>query len=128
MEGRGWCLYHLNRYSEAIVVFNKLIEVSPEYVDAYQGRGQNQLKKGNHEQAIKDFDKAIGLNSEYPAAYEARGKCWYELGETEKAVKDLAQALVLDSQADSSLLRKILNQKEMDRIQQQKALVACSLS
>lgn len=62
-------LYKLKRYEEAIVAYDKAIELKSDYAEAYAGKGNvhNFLKQ--YDAAIQCCDKAIELDSKYPPAY-----------------------------------------------------------
>ena len=41
--------------------FDKAIEISPEFAEAYYKRGEAKSSIGNHFDAIKDYNKAIDI-------------------------------------------------------------------
>ncbi|WP_297247149.1 tetratricopeptide repeat protein [uncultured Brachyspira sp.] len=61
------------KYEEAIVYYNKAIELDPNYTDAYNGRGKAKNDLGKYEDSIKDFNKVIELTPNYTNAYYDRG-------------------------------------------------------
>ena len=61
------------KYEEAIVYYNKAIELDPNYTDAYNDRGFTKYYLGQYEDSIKDFNKVIELTPNYTNAYYDRG-------------------------------------------------------
>ena len=57
----------------ALADFNKAIELKPDYVNAYDARGNVRSKKGDLDGALADYNKAIGLNPTNFNAYDNRG-------------------------------------------------------
>ena len=62
---RGYMMYELERYQEAIVAYNKAIQLKPDYATAYRARGMAKAFLGQHFAAISDYDKAIQLKPDY---------------------------------------------------------------
>jgi tetratricopeptide (TPR) repeat protein len=58
----GFAYFNLSRYSEAIVNYNKAIELAPKYVKTYYNRGNYYLAMNDHERALADFYKVQSLN------------------------------------------------------------------
>lgn len=50
------------QYDQAILNFNKALEMNPKYAEAYCNRGGAYLGKGRYDMAILDFNKAIEIN------------------------------------------------------------------
>ena len=72
--------------------FNRVIQLSPHYAEAYNNRGAVYAAKGETSRAIEDFDRAIQLNPDYAEAYNNRGKEHLLLKEWEKVRIDLNTA------------------------------------
>lgn len=54
---RGWSLYDVGRYEEAIAAYNKGISAQPEYPFVYFRRGLAYDKLGRSDEASSDFDR-----------------------------------------------------------------------
>ena len=61
------------KYEEAIVYYNKAIELNPNNSAAYNDRGFTKYYLGQYEDSIKDFNKVIELTPNYTNAYYDRG-------------------------------------------------------
>jgi tetratricopeptide (TPR) repeat protein len=85
---RGAAYSHLGNDRQAIVDYDKALEINPEYADAYYNRGTIYLHLGNYRQAIRDFDKALSINPIYAMAYHNRGLANSNLGNYQQAIGD----------------------------------------
>ncbi|WP_239662075.1 tetratricopeptide repeat protein, partial [Brachyspira hyodysenteriae] len=81
---------------EAIVDFNKSIELNPKNEKAYFNRGIEKIKLARYEEAIVDFNKAIKLNKNYEKAYSNRGIAKVKLARYEKAIVDFNKSIELN--------------------------------
>jgi len=79
-----------------IADYTKAIEINPQYVAAYFGRGyaKNELK--DYQGAIADFNKALEINPEYPDAYMNRGNAKYYLKDYQGAIADYNKAIEIN--------------------------------
>lgn len=73
-------LFNLCHYDKALELFNKLLELNPNYDKAYLNKGWSVVILGvllnrlsQFEEAILCFDKAIAINSKYDEAYYSKG-------------------------------------------------------
>ncbi len=65
---QGKVKYEAGHYQEAIVDFDKAVQLNLESLHTYYKRGTAKAILGEHEAAITDFDKAIQLNPEFAEA------------------------------------------------------------
>jgi tetratricopeptide (TPR) repeat protein len=71
----GVAYYDTGLYDDAIILFDKAIDVVPmpsDYLAAYFQRGMSHFRKGSYRRAIADFDMLIGLEQDYPNAAHYR--------------------------------------------------------
>jgi tetratricopeptide (TPR) repeat protein len=90
-----------DEYNEAIVDFNKAIELNPKDALAYLFRGKVYGALGKYNEAIADLSKAIELNPKDVLAYCNRGKTYSLIGDRTRAVQDLSKAIKLHPDARS---------------------------
>lgn len=93
---KGYAAAIAERWEEALVAFNKAIELDPKNAKAYYNRGNACGKLGNYSQAIKDYNKAIELDPKYAAAYNNRGFTYDNLGDKQRANQDFKTAARLN--------------------------------
>jgi tetratricopeptide (TPR) repeat protein len=85
------------QWDEAIVEFNKAIEINPTYSYAYSCRGLAYVKgKGQYDKAISDFSRAIEINPSHTIAYFNRGGAFVHIGQSDKAISDYTKAIEIN--------------------------------
>ena len=72
----------------AIVDFDRAIELDDQFAIAYFNRGTAKHRKGDYEGAIADFNHAIELNPQFAAAYSNRSNTKNKIGDHEGAIAD----------------------------------------
>jgi tetratricopeptide (TPR) repeat protein len=93
---KGVALVLEGKYNEAIINFNKAIELDPKDAVAYNNRGVAYGELGNYEQEITDCSKAIEINPKLAVAYYHRGIAYQKLGNRKQAAKDKNKAYALN--------------------------------
>jgi len=68
---RGEAYAQLNNYDQAVDDYNKVLEILPNFADAFIARGELFSKHGNYDQSLKDFNKAIESAPKSGIAYNA---------------------------------------------------------
>jgi|GEM_PF-2018428 len=94
-----WSAYYkaeLSRYEEALLDYDKAIELDPDVATAYNNRGSVKNKLQRYEDALLDYDKAIDLDPTLASAYNNRGLAKINLNRYEEALLDLDKAIDLD--------------------------------
>ncbi len=81
--------------SEALVRFNKAIELNPQAIHAYNNRGNAFVNVGQWDRALQDFDKVLSLNPEFAEGYSNRAIVFSQVGRFEQALNDIQSALRL---------------------------------
>ncbi len=95
---RGTMQYMSGRGAEAIVHYDRAIELSPHCARAYNNRGGARLILSDHTEAISDFNMAIELAPAYVSAYHNRANAYLDAEEYAKAVVDYTRAIELNPQ------------------------------
>jgi len=83
-------------FSEAIKDYTNLIEISPEFIQAYLQRGICYQNIGNYLSALRDFDKFIEVKNDEPYAFSSRGWVKYYLKDYIGAMADFNKQIELD--------------------------------
>jgi len=68
---RGAAYAQLNDYDQAMKDYNKVLEILPNFAEAFVVRGDLFSKLGNYDQSLKDFNKAVELVPKDASAYNA---------------------------------------------------------
>ena len=93
---RGTMQYMSGRGAEAIVHYDRAIELSPQCARAYNNRGGARLILSDHDEAISDFNKAIDLAPTYVSAYHNRANAYLDSEQYAKAIPDYTRAIELN--------------------------------
>lgn len=79
-------------YKNAIVEFDKAIELNPEHVRAYYNRGLAKVSINDYVKAIDDYTSTIRIDSKHALAYFTRGRAKYNLGKSKTDNGNVAEA------------------------------------
>jgi len=95
----SWFYYNIGsaylqkrEFDQAILFFNKSLEINPKYAAAYETRGIICSRREQYDQAIADFNKALEIDPKYAEAYINRGRAYYFKGEYDKSWEDIKKA------------------------------------
>lgn len=87
----------LKREDEALAEFQKVVDINPEYVQAWYNMGQIcMIKKKDFSKALHCFDRAVSIRPDYVGAHHQRGVVMELLGEPQKALECWRKTLELD--------------------------------
>ena len=84
------------RDEEAILIFNTILEIEPDYVDVINDRGVSYYYLRDYDNAIADFSRAIELNPTYARAYNNLANSYRQLGDYDQALAEYANAIELN--------------------------------
>ncbi len=97
-QSLGKFLLRVQRYEDALVVYNELIGKRSSDSQLYLNRGVAYLHTGQLDKALADFNESITLDPKNAEAYNSRGVCWFYKGNYEKAVQDYSRAIECNPQ------------------------------
>jgi len=103
---KGGALGDLGRHDEALEMFDKAIEINPQFDKAYYNKGLALGNLGRCEEAIEMFDKTIEINPQDAKAYYNKGVILGKLGRHEEAIEMFDNAIEIDPQNVSAYLNK----------------------
>ncbi len=81
--------------TEAIKLYNQVIELSPHNRSAYNNRGNLKMKLGKLDEAMEDYNKAIELEPNNANRYITRAKCYKLMANGEKDVEKKTKLEIL---------------------------------
>ena len=93
---RGCALQTLRRYEEALVCFQRAVELQPGFIDAIVNSGSVQLALRRFEAALANFDIVVEKAPKDAEAWNNRANALVELGREAEALASLDKALALD--------------------------------
>lgn len=85
----------LNRFEEALLEFDRAIELNPALARAYRGKGVALVLQRKHAEALVAFDRAIQLNPGDPAVYMSQGLSLLALKQWRKGLRAWGYANLL---------------------------------
>ncbi|MGF1521126.1 MAG: substrate-binding domain-containing protein [Leptolyngbyaceae cyanobacterium] len=103
LSRRGIALMNLDRPDEAMKSFDQALEMEPDDLVAWLGKGNVMTKANRFDEAIFCFDKAIELNANTAAAWYGKGMALQKMGRDAEAQSCFARAQALGGGEDISL-------------------------
>lgn len=94
-------------YEEAIVQFDRSVELDPEFMRSYLNRGIAKIGLKDYEGAKSDFDRVMKLKRGYALGFLLRGVANHGLGDDDAMKADFEIGLQLDYRALSTIPDKI---------------------
>ena len=88
----------LEAYDSALADYSKVIDIDPQYAQAYYNRGNTYADLEEHDSAVADYSKAIDIDPQDAQAYYNRGNTYYNLEEYDSALADYSKAIDIDPQ------------------------------
>ncbi len=99
-------------YDNAILYYDKAIELHPYFSSTFNERGYCKAKKFNYTAALEDYTAAIRRNEREPQYFVNRGIAYFKLGKINEAIKDFETASLLGSREAKKILSKVGYYKE----------------
>ncbi len=93
---QGLISFEKTNYEDAIHYFSKVIEIDPNYSEAYNDRGSAYRLLEKYNEAVEDYSKAIMLKKT-AIYYNNRGSVKMKLEKYAEAIDDYTAAIILDS-------------------------------
>jgi superkiller protein 3 len=94
----GIHFYQQKEILKAIQAYQKVIELDPNYIEAYNNLGIIYQEMGDLEKALEAYQNSININPGYEKAYNNRGIVLYLQGRDEEALESFQKALGLNPQ------------------------------
>jgi len=91
----GWDLARKGDLEDAVVCYDKALELDPEFVDAWYNKGLALMKLSNWGEAVKCFDKVIEYAPDNEAAWINKGQALFNRGEYKEAIVCYDKAIEL---------------------------------
>jgi type IV pilus biogenesis/stability protein PilW len=92
----GIHFYQQKEILKAIQSYLKVMELDPNYVEAYNNLGIIYQEMGELEKALEAYQKSVEINPRYEKAYNNRGIVFYLQGRHEEALGSFQKALALN--------------------------------
>lgn len=93
LNNSGVIAYHSGQYEKAQELFNKAIELEPDFTEGYNNLGLTYTEINEEDKATDAFKKAIELDPDLPATYNNLGYVFYRLGSYNEAIEMYNEAI-----------------------------------
>lgn len=90
--------HELKRYQDAIEAYENVIEIEPNFFQAWNGQGKTFYELKKYPEALEAYESAIKLKPNYLEAWEGRGLTLFELGQYKYAIDSFNKALSLNQE------------------------------
>jgi tetratricopeptide (TPR) repeat protein len=88
--------YRTGAYAKAIGLFDRVLQLDHEHLNAYLQRGFCHSLQQDYEAAVRDFTEVIKRKNDHIWAYTSRGSAYNRMGKPELAIRDFDQVLTID--------------------------------
>ena len=113
----GVVLFQKGDVDEAIVQYQKALEIHPGYADAHNNFGNALFQQGKVEDAMAEYQKALQINPNLAKAYYNRGAALFQQDKVDEAIVQYRKAVQInheDSEANNNLGNALLHQGKAD--------------
>lgn len=90
--------------SRAIMKWKKVVEIKPNYADAYYNLGLAYISKEMFDDAREEFKKAIDINPNYADAHKRLGDVFKEQGKMDDAIVEYKEAIRINPKYSDALI------------------------
>lgn len=94
---KGQMLLRQGQTNEALVMFERAVEIDPQHQQAWIWRAMALTDTGNFFAALKSYDESLKLDESNAGAWNSKGALLMELGKLQPALDCFARALELSS-------------------------------
>ncbi len=88
--------YDLKQYENAIESYEKVVEIQPDFSQAWNGLGKTFYEIKRYKEASEAYNSAIKLENNNKQAWKGRGFSLYKLSKYEDAISSFNKAITLD--------------------------------
>ena len=105
---KGYILTKFGKLDEAIINYDKAIQINPNDVQAWTYKGacllySNASNSGRYDEALKCYNKALEIDPKYTDAWNGKGNALYVLKNYDEAIKCYDRALDINPNSTDAL-------------------------
>uniref|UniRef100_A0A7V4N3N3 Tetratricopeptide repeat protein n=1 Tax=Thermodesulfobacterium geofontis TaxID=1295609 RepID=A0A7V4N3N3_9BACT len=106
----------LKQFDSALEIFNKVLEMDPNYVKALEARAVIYIQKNELELAQNDLEKAINIEPENARLYFRLGQIYYRKKDLDKALELFTKAIDLEPNYPAAYMARsqVLREKGLE--------------
>lgn len=94
--GKAEAAYYANEIETALTIWNSVLTIAPNKLEAWYGKGVALGRLGRHDEALEAYDKALKINPDYPEAWSNKGVALDSLGRHDEALKACDKTLEIN--------------------------------
>jgi tetratricopeptide (TPR) repeat protein/predicted Ser/Thr protein kinase len=98
LSKQGNTLFDLQRYQDALEVYEQAVNIRPDYAQGWNGQGKTLYKLKKYKEALTAYDQAIQIQPDYFEAWSGRGFVLANLQRYQEAIASFDKALQLNNQ------------------------------
>jgi tetratricopeptide (TPR) repeat protein len=95
LNKQGNTLFDLQRYKDALTVYEKAVNLRPDYAQGWNGQGKTLYELKQYKEALAAYDKAIQIQPDYLEAWIGRGYVLGILQRYQEAIASFDRAIQL---------------------------------
>ncbi|MBH8572546.1 tetratricopeptide repeat protein [Nostocaceae cyanobacterium CENA369] len=95
LSKQGNTLFELQRYPDALAVYQQAVDIRPNYAQGWNGQGKTLFALKRYKEALSAYDKAIQIQPDYVDAWSGRGFTLQNLQRYSEAIASFDKALQL---------------------------------
>jgi tetratricopeptide (TPR) repeat protein len=95
---RGVEYYSQRQFDQALLDFNKAVQIEPNYVDAIYNRGLVYYHQGKYDQTLSDCNQVLAIDPQYAKAYYVRALAYSATKRCQFAISDLVKGIEIGNQ------------------------------
>jgi tetratricopeptide (TPR) repeat protein len=111
----GVYLVRTEKYGEALMAFNRAIELNPNYKDAIAQRGLTYSLMKKYDEALFDFNQAIDLDPNHERAIAYRGITYRLMEKYDEALFNFNRAIELNPNNDEAIVQRGRTYRQMEK-------------
>jgi tetratricopeptide (TPR) repeat protein len=92
----GIALFKTGNVDEAMVHYQKALEINPDFAEAHNNLGNFLFQKGSVDEAIVHYQMALEINPDYAEAHYNLGNALLKMGNVDEAIAHLQKALQIN--------------------------------
>ncbi|HEV2385789.1 MAG TPA: tetratricopeptide repeat protein [Candidatus Acidoferrales bacterium] len=93
---QGGAAFDKGDYQPALALYDKALQIDPNYQLAYANRGGALRRLGRTQEALASLNKALELNPKDVWAYDERAAAYTDLGQYQRGIEDADKAIQLN--------------------------------
>lgn len=96
---RGFALNRLDMYDDALIAFDRAIEIDPRRLDLWQNKAYTLTKMGRFMEVLKCYEVMTGIEPDNPEIWSKKGEIHLALGQINEANEafSIAKSLIKDN-------------------------------